>query len=128
MKVAQLLATIPEAIPPEWAAELMRLQANAPAMGWAFVKRRMQAELGPDWQKRFGSFEHEPAHAASLGQVHRATTPDGAGIAENKVSPTDINATIGFALGLPLDQVIYSPTKRPFTVADKGQPLVNLFA
>jgi predicted unusual protein kinase regulating ubiquinone biosynthesis (AarF/ABC1/UbiB family) len=77
MKVAQLLATIPEAIPPEWAAELMRLQANAPAMGWAFVKRRMMAELGPDWQKRFGSFEHEPAHAASLGQVHRATTPDG---------------------------------------------------
>jgi hypothetical protein len=62
------------------------------------------------------------------GQKYGATTPDGAGIAENKVSPTDINATIGYALGLPLDQVIYSPTKRPFTVADKGQPLVNLFA
>jgi len=31
-------------------------------------------------------------------------------------------------LGLPLDQVIYSPTKRPFTVADKGQPVMELFA
>ena len=49
MKVAQLLATIPDAIPAEWASELQRLQAHAPAMGWAFVRRRMMAELGADW-------------------------------------------------------------------------------
>ncbi|MDK9696655.1 MAG: AarF/ABC1/UbiB kinase family protein [Siculibacillus sp.] len=77
MKVAQLLATIPDAIPAEWAAELQRLQAHAPAMGWAFVRRRMNAELGADWAKRFADFEHAPAHAASLGQVHRATGKDG---------------------------------------------------
>ena len=41
MKVAQLLATIPDALPPEYARELAQLQANAPAMGWAFVRRRM---------------------------------------------------------------------------------------
>lgn len=81
MKVAQLLATIPDAIPPEWAAELMRLQADAPAMGWAFVKRRMTAELGLGWERRFAEFEHQPAHAASLGQVHRATGHDGARLA-----------------------------------------------
>ncbi len=62
------------------------------------------------------------------GQKYGATDKDGAAIAADKVSPVDINATIGYALGLPLDQVIYSPTKRPFTVADKGQPLVQLFA
>ena len=50
MKVAQLLATIPDVIPPEYAAELQKLQSEAPPMGAAFVKRRMQAELGPDWQ------------------------------------------------------------------------------
>ena len=41
-------------------------------MGWAFVNRRMAGELGPDWQSKFKSFEHEAAAAASLGQVHRA--------------------------------------------------------
>jgi predicted unusual protein kinase regulating ubiquinone biosynthesis (AarF/ABC1/UbiB family) len=81
MKVAQLLATIPDLIPPEYAAELQKLQSEAPPMGAAFVKRRMQAELGSQWQGRFGSFDLNPAAAASLGQVHRATTKDGERIA-----------------------------------------------
>src|SRR5437660_11883596 len=79
MKVAQLMATIPDALPPEYAAELTKLQSQAPPMGWAFVKRRMQAELGPDWQQKFESFEHHPAAAASLGQVHRARAHGGKG-------------------------------------------------
>jgi predicted unusual protein kinase regulating ubiquinone biosynthesis (AarF/ABC1/UbiB family) len=81
MKVAQLMATIPDALPPEYAAELMKLQSDAPPMGWAFVKRRMAAELGPDWRKKFSSFEHHPAAAASLGQVHRARAHDGSELA-----------------------------------------------
>jgi predicted unusual protein kinase regulating ubiquinone biosynthesis (AarF/ABC1/UbiB family) len=81
MKVAQLLATIPDLIPPEYAAELQKLQSEAPPMGAAFVKRRMQAELGPQWQSRFGSFDLNPSAAASLGQVHRATTKEGEALA-----------------------------------------------
>ena len=77
MKVAQLLSTIPEALPAEYAAELSQLQSQAPPMGPAFVRRRMQAELGPDWANRFGAFEGEAAASASLGQVHRATAKDG---------------------------------------------------
>lgn len=77
MKVAQILSTIPDALPEEYARELTQLQADAPAMGWPFVKRRMATELGPDWQKRFARFEREAAAAASLGQVHRATGHDG---------------------------------------------------
>ena len=72
MKVAQIMATIPEALPQEYVQELIQLQSNAPAMGWPFVKRRMQAELGPGWQRRFESFEHAASAAASLGQVHKA--------------------------------------------------------
>ena len=77
MKVAQLLTTIPDAIPDEYVAELSQLQSNAPSMGWPFVRRRMQAELGPGWEARFKSFDREASAAASLGQVHRATGLDG---------------------------------------------------
>ena len=81
MKVAQLMATIPDALPAEYAAELMKLQSDAPPMGWPFVKRRMAAELGPNWHSRFKHFEHHPAAAASLGQVHRANAHDGSELA-----------------------------------------------
>lgn len=81
MKVGQILATIPEALPPEYAQALQALQSNAPSMGWPFVKRRMKNELGVDWEKKFKSFDHEAAAAASLGQVHRAVTLDGRQIA-----------------------------------------------
>ena len=77
MKVAQLLATIPEALPAEYAAELGQLQSQAPPMGWPFVRRRMAAELGPDWDAKFASFEHEASASASLGQVHRASGHNG---------------------------------------------------
>lgn len=77
MKVAQLLSTIPDVLPPEYTTELAKLQASAPPMGWAFVKRRMRAELGADWQSRFQDFAKEPAAAASLGQVHKAIAHDG---------------------------------------------------
>ena len=81
MKVAQLMSTIPDLLPAEYARELSQLQAEAPAMGWPFVKRRMRTELGPDWQSHFAEFGREAAHAASLGQVHRARLPDGREVA-----------------------------------------------
>ena len=81
MKVAQMIATVPEMVPAEFASELSELQSAAPPMGWPFVKRRMRAELGAGWEARFGSFEREAAAAASLGQVHRATSLDGEALA-----------------------------------------------
>ncbi len=81
MKVAQFLSTVPDALPEEYAQQLATLQSNAPPMGWPFVRRRMASELGPDWERRFASFGREAAAAASLGQVHRATLPDGRAVA-----------------------------------------------
>ncbi len=72
MKVAQIMSTIPDALPKEYVQELSQLQANAPAMGWAFVQRRMMSELGPAWRSRFERFDKEAIAAASLGQVHQA--------------------------------------------------------
>jgi predicted unusual protein kinase regulating ubiquinone biosynthesis (AarF/ABC1/UbiB family) len=81
MKVAQLLSTIPDLLPPEFAAELSELQAHAPPMGAGFVRRRMAAELGAGWQGKFRAFEQTAAAAASLGQVHRAISHEGAALA-----------------------------------------------
>ncbi|MCX5613921.1 ABC1 kinase family protein [Bombella saccharophila] len=81
MKAAQLLSTIPGALPDEYAEELAHLQSNAPPMGWSFVQRRMKAELGPGWEGHFRSFSHEAVAAASLGQVHRAALADGREVA-----------------------------------------------
>jgi predicted unusual protein kinase regulating ubiquinone biosynthesis (AarF/ABC1/UbiB family) len=76
MKVAQFMATFPGLLPPDVAAPLLSLQSNAPPMGPAFVRRRMQAELGANWEQKFKSFDRNAAAAASLGQVHRAVAKD----------------------------------------------------
>ncbi len=77
MKVAQILATIPDALPKEYVNELSHLQADAPSMGWLFVKRRMKAELGENWLTQFRDFNKSASAAASLGQVHFAENNQG---------------------------------------------------
>ncbi len=77
MKIAQILAAVPDMLPEEYGAAFLELQSNAPPMGWPFVKRRMQAELGPDWQNYFQKFEPKASAAASLGQVHKAIDQKG---------------------------------------------------
>lgn len=93
MKVAQIMSTIPDALPDEYVEELKQLQTNAPSMGWPFVRRRMASELGQDWRDRFGSFERDAAHAASLGQVHKATTKEGEPLA-CKLQYPDMTAAV----------------------------------
>ncbi|RAI01506.1 ABC transporter ATP-binding protein [Acuticoccus sediminis] len=106
MKVAQLLSTIPDALPPEYAAELQTLQSDAPPMGYPFVKRRMAAELGANWLSRFDRFDKAPAAAASLGQVHRARTLSGEEVACKLQYPNMDSAIeadlkqLGFIFGL----------------------------
>jgi predicted unusual protein kinase regulating ubiquinone biosynthesis (AarF/ABC1/UbiB family) len=73
MKVAQILATVPDILPEEYALQLAELQSNAPPMGWFFVKRRMEAELGKQWRSYFNDFDETATAAASLGQVHKST-------------------------------------------------------
>ena len=98
MKIAQMIATVPDLLPPEFASELQKLQSAAPPMGPAFVVRRMRAELGPDWESRFRSFDRQPAAAASLGQVHKAVGPDGARLA-CKLQYPDMQSAVEADLG-----------------------------
>lgn len=62
------------------------------------------------------------------GRTFGKTSTDGREVIENPVSIQDFNATIAHALGLPLDYVVTSPSGRPFRVADKGQPITEIFA
>lgn len=81
MKAAQFLATVPGALPKEYADAFVNLQSHAPPMGEGFVRRRMRGELGQDWQDYFEDFSLTPTFAASLGQVHKARTQSGQDIA-----------------------------------------------
>jgi predicted unusual protein kinase regulating ubiquinone biosynthesis (AarF/ABC1/UbiB family) len=98
MKIGQMLATIPEALPPAYATALAQLQSSAPPMGRAFVRRRMRAELGEGWRGRFAAFEEDAAAAASLGQVHRARGHDGRALA-CKLQYPDMRAALDSDLG-----------------------------
>lgn len=56
------------------------------------------------------------------------TDDEGRTVVDGKVTIQDFNATIAHACGLPLEHKLHSPAGRPFTVADKGQPVLGLFA
>src|SRR5215469_1923106 len=118
MKIAQLLATIPDALPEEYVRELIQLQSNAPAMGWPFVRRRMAGELGQDWQGRFKSFEREAARAASLGQVHRAVAPDGTRLACKLQYPDMASAVEADLRQLRLAMGLYERYDRAVSTAE----------
>jgi hypothetical protein len=62
------------------------------------------------------------------GYTYGATDKDGRRVADKQVSPSDFQATIGHAMGLPVDEVVMSPSNRPFTVGDKGVPVLDIFA
>jgi hypothetical protein len=61
------------------------------------------------------------------GTKHGITDASGGKVKEGIVTVQDFNATIAYALGLPHDLVLMSPTKRPFKIADKGVPVTTLF-
>ncbi len=94
MKVAQILSTIPDAIPPEYSKKLSMLQAEAPAMGWLFVKRRMRTELGSNWENKFDRFDRKAIKAASLGQVHQAKQKSNNNLLACKLQYPDMLSTI----------------------------------
>ena len=93
MKIAQLLSTIPGAVPAEYANELSQLQSMAPPMGKGFVRRRMISELGVDWNDCFKDFDYSPFAAASLGQVHKAVTNESREIV-CKLQYPDMNSAV----------------------------------
>ena len=61
------------------------------------------------------------------GAVWGASDDNGHHPDDEGTTPADLNATIAHALGLPLDQEVYSKSGRPFKVAHDGKPVTKLF-
>jgi hypothetical protein len=62
------------------------------------------------------------------GVRHGESDASGNKVRKDMVTVQDFNATIAHALGLPHDEVLYSPSRRPFQMADKGNPVTSIFA
>ena len=77
IKLAQLLSTRADLIPPPYARALSRLQDSVEPFSYAEVERIVTEELGVRISRAFSSFDATPLASASLGQVHRATLRDG---------------------------------------------------
>jgi len=85
LKLGQALSIFEAALPPELAGPyrttLTRLQESAPPLPASTVHRVLGADLGPGWRDSFAEFDDQPAAAASIGQVHKATWRDGRTVA-----------------------------------------------
>ena len=124
MKVAQILSTIPDALPKEYANKLSMLQAEAPSMGWLFVKRRMRSELGDNWQDKFKNFDKNATKAASLGQVHQALDKKTSAMLACKLQYPDMISSINADLKqLKLILKIYKQIESTINTEDIYQEL-----
>ena len=83
-----------------------------------------------------GGRDHHPRVFSTLlagggvkgGFVYGSSDKEGFSVAEKEVKVQDFLATIGWSLGLPLEEIAYSPSQSPFTVGNKGKPVMDLFA
>lgn len=88
----------------------------------------------PDIDQDQGRNHHPRAFSCLLaggaiqgGRSFGQTCAEGREVVEGAVTIQDFNATIAHALDLPLDQEVLAPSGRPFRVADKGEPVLELF-
>jgi len=81
VKFGQLLSTRPDVLPPDIIAELRGLQDDVRAFPFDQVERVVREELGLTLEQLFADFDTKPIAAASIGQVHRATLPNGRRVA-----------------------------------------------
>src|SRR5437879_518761 len=81
VKFGQLLSTRPDVLPPDIIAELRGLQDDVRPFPLADVEKVVEEDLGLSVGQLFTEFEERPVAAASIGQVHRATLPNGKSVA-----------------------------------------------
>jgi ubiquinone biosynthesis protein len=93
VKFGQIVSSRAEQLPPEWEAELERLQSNVPPFPYESAREILIDELGDSPETLFASFEKEPFAAASTAQVHRATLHDDTPVVV-KIQRPNIDVTV----------------------------------
>lgn len=81
VKLGQMLSTRPDLLPAPYVEALGRLQSSVAPVPWAVIEETVEGELGAPISRHFASFDRDPLASASLGQVHRASLPDGTRVA-----------------------------------------------
>jgi len=124
MKLGQMMSFIGDGLPPEAQAALAQLQAEAPPMAPGLAAEVVRAELGADPAVLFRRWDEVPVAAASIGQVHRATMPDGREVAV-KVQYPGIEDAIGSDLadGARLGALLSAVTLKSVDVAALAEEL-----
>ena len=124
MKLGQMLSFVVDGLPPDARAALAQLQADAPPMAPGLAAEVIRDELGAEPTSLFATWDEVPVAAASIGQVHRATMPDGRLVAV-KVQYPGIEASIGADLadGRRIGALLSAVTLKSVDVAALGDEL-----
>ena len=112
IKMGQILSTRPDLIPPNYLAELERLQDTVPPFPPEAAREQIERELGHPVESLFASFGPQPIAAASLGQVHRATLPSGEAVVV-KVQRPEIERVIEVDLEILFDLARLAQERTP---------------
>lgn len=81
VKLGQIVASRGDALPPEWASELAKLQSDVEPVAYKAARQVVIDELGKPPEEIFATFDEVPIAAASTAQIHRATLPSGVTVA-----------------------------------------------
>ena len=87
IKLGQTLATRPDIVGEDAAANLLTLQDSLPPVGFDAIREQIELALDGPIDKFFRHIDPEPVGAASIAQVHRATTIDGRDVAVKVLRP-----------------------------------------